>query len=193
MPPESPQDKSDGEFVVQQTLTDSIYSMLRAIAQKQMANEPAGHTLGATALVHEAYIRFAKSEEGVQNDPSVFYRAAADAMRHILIDHARKRGAIKRGGGGKGGAGRVRILTNVEDLAACENPSDIVTVHEAFLRLESVDPRSAEVVKLRFYAGLSVQQTAKALQVSEETVYRNWKFAKTQLLAFLTEIPDDRT
>lgn len=110
-----------------------------------------------------------------------FYRAAAEAMRRILIEHARKRGAQKRGGD------RKRTLLNVCDLASDENSAEILAVDEAILRLEQTDAAAAEIVRLRFFAGLSVEQTAAALDVSDRTVRREWTYARAKLFHLLEE------
>lgn len=161
-------------------LVGRVYEQLRAIAQRQLQNERPGHTLQATALVHEAYVRLA--EAGVAwSGPAAFYTAAAEAMRRILIEHARKRGRVKRGGG----AARVDLeLGHVADLSEAD-PERILALDDAFRRLEGADPRAASVVALRFYAGLTVEQTAAALGLSERTVKREWEFARAWLFEHL--------
>lgn len=148
---------------------------LRAIAARQMLQEQPGHTLQATALVHEVYARLA--EAGVRwSGPGAFYHAAAEAMRRILIDHARARATAKRGGGR-----RAVDIDGVLDLAAADAPEQVVALDGAISRLEGEDPRAAEVVRLRFYAGLTVDQTAAALGQSRRTVLRDWEFARAWL------------
>ncbi len=149
-----------------EALLPLVYAQLRAIAQKRMAGERPGHTLEATALVHEAYMRLLGNQEINWQSRSHFYGAAAEAMRRILIDHARKKGSQKRGGG------RQPIAMNVVDLASEQDPADILALDEAITTLAGEDPRAAEVVRLRFYAGLSVEETAAAMGVSERTVMR---------------------
>jgi RNA polymerase sigma factor (TIGR02999 family) len=155
---------------------DRVYAQLRAIANVQMNGERAGHTLQATALVHEAYARLA--EAGVQwSGPAAFYHAAAEAMRRILIDHARARRTVKRGGG------RHSLeLDGVLDLASADDPRQVMALDGAISRLEQEDARAAEVVRLRFYAGLTVDQTAAALGQSRRTVLRDWEFARAWLV-----------
>lgn len=153
-------------------LEERIYAALRAIAQRQMRGERAGHTLTSTALVHEAYIRL--RELAPADDPR-FYFAAAEAMRRILIDHARRRGAAKRGAG-------LRQVADVLDLAAEDNISDALILDDLLLRLEQEDPRAAQVVRLRFYAGLSLDDTARVLDVSTPTVKREWAYARAWIL-----------
>ncbi len=151
-----------------------VYDRLRAIAAQRMAGERAGHTLDATGLVHEAYLKLVQGPVGWQGKAH-FYAAAAEAMRRILVDHARGRGREKRG------AGRVRLPLDVVDLASREDPSEILSVDEAVRRLEERDPRMAEIVKLRFFAGLSDAETAQALGIADRTVRREWTLARAFL------------
>ena len=159
-------------------LPSTVYEVLRAIAGRQMAGERAGHTLSPTALVNEAYLRLANDPRR-DAQPGAFYHAAGEAMRRILIEHARKRGAVKRGGGWQ------RAVESVEHLAADAGPEEVVALDEAFVRLETEDPRASEVVRLRFYAGLTVDQAAEALGVSRRSVLRDWEYARAFLLAEL--------
>jgi RNA polymerase sigma factor (TIGR02999 family) len=156
-------------------LVPLVYAQLRALAQRRLASERPGHTLTATALVHEAYVRLA--EGGTPwSSPGAYYHAAAEAMRRILIERARRRGAQKRGGG------RRRLdLDNVLDLAAAEDPNEILSLDGALSRLEDQTPLAAAVVRLRFLAGLSVEETADALGVSARTVNREWRYGRAWL------------
>jgi RNA polymerase sigma factor (TIGR02999 family) len=156
-------------------LTTQVYEQLRLIARAKLASQAPGHTLQATALVHEVYLKFQKHLDILATHPERFFHAAAQAMRQILIDHARARGRIKRGGGIR------REFADVAELADDQNPEEIVALDEAISRLEVADPRAAQVVKLRFFAGLSVAETAQALAISERTVKRNWQFARAWL------------
>jgi RNA polymerase sigma factor (TIGR02999 family) len=168
---------AEGQADARQDLIDLVYSELRKIAQNRMAVQEAGHTLQATELVHEAYLRLA-GEIGEHNWESRahFFGAAADSMRRILIDHARKKGRAKRGGG------RLRIGSNVLELVAAEdNAASILALEEAFQRLERMDKRLAQIVRFRFFAGLSVEETALALGISKRGVVRHWIFARTWL------------
>jgi len=168
-----------------EALLPLVYEQLRAIAQKRMAGERAGHTLEATALVHEAYMRLIGNEEIAWQSRGHFFGAAAESMRRILIDHARKKGSQKRGGG------RKALAISVVDLATEHDPGDILALDEAISTLASEDPRAAEVVRLRFYGGLSVEETAEALGVSERTVMREWAYARARLYQLLAD--DDRS
>lgn len=166
------------------TLAEQVYEQLRAIARREMSQERPGHTLQATALVHEAYLRLAKA--GVPwSSPGAYYTAAADAMRRILIEHARRRGAEKRGGGQPAAA--LVDLGGVLDLAEAEDPEQIVSLDGAIRRLEEETPVAGAVVRLRFFAGLTVEQTAQALGVSSRTVNREWRYGRAWLYRVLTE------
>jgi RNA polymerase sigma factor (TIGR02999 family) len=156
-------------------LLESVYGQLRKIAQQRMRHERAGHTLQATALVHEAYLRLARDENPNWSCRAQFYVAAAQAMQRILIEHARKRGRLKRGGD------RMPAFTDVLDLAQDENVEEIVALQDAIERLEKEDPRAALVTRLRFYAGLTVEETAQAMELSERTVMREWNYARAWL------------
>jgi RNA polymerase sigma factor (TIGR02999 family) len=148
-----------------------------------MAGERAGHTLQPTALVHEAYARLAKEMGARWPGPREFYLAAAEAMRRILIEHARRRGAVKRGGDW------TRAALDVADLASEDDCGRLVALDEAILRLEQEDPRAASIVRLRFYAGLSVDRTAEVLGVSRRTALRDWEFARAWLFGRLAPDP----
>jgi RNA polymerase sigma factor (TIGR02999 family) len=152
-----------------------VYDSLRRIAQERMKGERVGHTLEATALVHEAFLRLVGEERSGWESRGEFYGAAAQAMRRILIDHARKRRAEKRGGG------RGRVPLSVVDLAAESDPEQVLALDEALRGLEQSDPRAASVVRLRFFAGLDVAETARVLGLSERTVMRDWAYARAVL------------
>jgi RNA polymerase sigma factor (TIGR02999 family) len=154
-----------------------VYDQLRALARQNMHRERAGHTLQATALVHEAFVRLLGDADVAWDSRGHFYVAAAEAMRRILIEHARSRGREKRGGG------RQRVpLTVVDVPAPADDPEQILAVDDALRRLEGEDPDAANVVRLRFYAGLGVEETARALGKSPRTVAREWAFARAWLM-----------
>jgi RNA polymerase sigma factor (TIGR02999 family) len=162
-------------------LTDTVYAQLRAVAQNQMNGERAGHSLSATALVHEAYLRL-EGKPGSQRPPrSAYLFAAAEAMRRILIEHARARGRIKRGGG----KAKVSLdaIGDVADLDAADGEAaeSVFAFDDAFRRLEEHDASVADVVRLRFYAGLTVPEAAQALGISERTVNNRWGYARAWL------------
>ncbi len=158
-----------------------VYDDLRRIAARHLSAERADHTLQPTALVHEAYLRLLGNQPFGWRCKGQFYGAAAEAMRRILIDHARGKGRQRRGGG------RVRLPLDATDLAKSENIDDILSVDEALCRLEGQDPRMAAIVKLRFFADLSAEETAQVLGVTERTVYREWLLARAWLQQRLDE------
>lgn len=158
-----------------QRLLPLVYDQLRKAAQKEMAGERPDHTLQATALVHEAYLRLVGSHRGAWDNRAHFYVAAAEAMRRILIEHARKRGRIKRGGD------RARVPLSAAYLAEEAHHEEIMSVDDAIRRLEERDSRMASIVRLRFFAGLSTGETAETLGVSDRTVRREWAVARAWL------------
>lgn len=158
-----------------------VYDQLRKLAQQHMNQERAAHTLQATALVHEAYLRLIGDQNLGWDSRVHFFTAAAEAMRRILIEHARARKRIKRGGE------RQRVPLTGLDLAIEHDAEEILAVEEAFRRLETEDPDAANVVRLRFFAGLSVAETASALGISERSVAREWAFARAWLAGALGE------
>ena len=163
-----------------------VYDQLRSIAQQRMQDERTGHTLQATALVHEAYLRLVGDRELQWNSRAHFFVAAAEAMRRILIEHARARGRVKRGGDGQGRPAN-RVPLSIVDLAADESSDEILVLEEAFCRLEKEDPEAAQVVRLRLYAGLSVDETAAALGISPSGVDREWAYARAWLHKAISE------
>ncbi len=184
MDPSPSQSSSGSDRVPCNDLVTAVYDQLRAIAHRQMSQERIGHTLQATALVHEAYARLA--DAGVKwSGPAGFYHAAAEAMRRILIDHARAKATDKRGGGL-----RALELDDVLDLAAANDPAQVMSLDRALSRLEMEDARAAEVVRLRFFAGLTIDQTATALGQSRRTVLRDWEFSRAWLVEELESESD---
>jgi len=173
-----------GDRQASDQLLPLVYDQLRRAAQQKMAQERTSHTLSATALVHEAYMRLVGDDDVKWDGRAHFYAAAAEAMRRILIEHARSRNRVKRGGD------RQRIPLSVVDLAADPDPEQILSLDAAIERLAKEDPRLAEIVRLRFYAGLSVEETAAALGVSDRTIKRDWAFARAWLHRDLESDPE---
>lgn len=163
-------------------LVPLLYDELRALARAHLGRERPDHSLQATALVHEAYLRLLGASQPPWNDRRHFFRAAAEAMRRILIEHARARGRIKRGGN------RVRVELRDAHLASEPDLDQLLALDDALRRLEEQDPRAADVVRLRYFAGLSVADTAKALDLSERTVKRDWALARAWLYAALRDV-----
>jgi RNA polymerase sigma-70 factor (ECF subfamily) len=152
-----------------------VYDELHRLARKYMAGERPGRTLQATALLNEAYLRLIDSPEANFKDRAYFFGACAQVMRRILVDSARQRQALKRGAD-------VRPLELEDVLAASEESGpDLVALDDALQTLAAIDPRRAKVVELRFFGGMSVQETAEVLDVSPETVMRDWRQATSWL------------
>ncbi len=152
-----------------------VYEELRILAARKMAREKPGQTLQATALVHEAYIRLVGSEAQNWSSRTSFYTAAAEAMRRILIENARRKQRLKRGGGHE------KVNLDDVDLAAAEPSEDIIALDEALERLSLEDPKKATLVKLRYFAGLTTKQAAKMLGISQATAERYWSYARVWL------------
>ena len=153
-----------------------VYDHLRALAGMKMASERKDHTLAPTALVSEAYMKLVRDPDLRWNDRVHFFNAAAQAMRRILVDHARSKGARRRALDAR------RAMTSLSDLVVSDDSAGILSLDAALARLEEVDATASQVVRLRFFAGLSVVETAEALGVSERTVMREWAFARAWLL-----------
>lgn len=153
-----------------------VYEQLRSLAQRQLRGEAAGHTLQATALVHEAFLRLVGPRELPWQNRAHFFAAAAEAMRRILVEHARKKAAQKRGGPE---ARKAAVdLAGLPDPNSEQQSAGFLILDEAITRLQQADPEASEVVRLRYFAGLSIDETASALGVSAPTVKRLWAFAR---------------
>ena len=164
-----------GDAKASEQLLPLVYEELRRLARGQIKREPTGQTLQATALVHEAYLRLVGNAEVKWQGRAHFFGAAARAMRRILVDRARQRGAAKRGGDWD----RVELS---EDGALVQGAgTNLVDLDGALARLEQEDPRKAEIVMLRYFAGLSIEETAAALSLSTATVKNEWTFARAWL------------
>jgi RNA polymerase sigma factor (TIGR02999 family) len=164
-------------------LLPTVYAELRRLAAALTAQLPPGQTLQPTALVHEAYLRLVRTQDPGWKGRRHFFGAAAQAMREILIEQARRKGRRKRGGGAR----RIELS---EELAVIEPPADdLLALDEAIQQLQAEDPRVAEIVLLRYYAGLSVAETAETLGQSVSTVTRDWRFARAWLAGRLGGTP----
>ncbi len=165
---------SEGDMDSKQLLK-VLYDELRHLARQHMASERPGSSLQATALVHEAFLRIVGDQPNGWVSRAQFFGAAAEAMRRILIERARARATDRRGGN------RKRVSLSVVDLAVPDRLDDILAINEALLRLELANPRAAQVVRLRFFAGLDEEETAAALELSTRTVRREWTYARAWL------------
>lgn len=164
----------DGQDGAADQLVPLVYAELHDLAVHYMRSERGEHTLQPTALVHEAYLRLVDQRNVSWQNRSHFFGIAAQAMRRILVDHARRRRAAKREGGER---------ITLEELAV-ESPArsvDLIALDDALVRLAALDPRQARVVELRFFAGLDIEQTAESLGISPATVKRDWTFARAFL------------
>ncbi len=169
------------EKLLAEKLLPLVYDELRGLAAARMAREAAGQTLQPTALVHEAWLKLVHEGGRTWENREHFYRAAAMAMRRILIDRARQKASIKRAGGWQ------RLDIADLDLAAASPGDLLLLIEESLQRLEREDPESAEVVMLKFFSGLTNKETARTLHLSEATVERRWAFAKVCLFHMIRE------
>ena len=167
---------SVGDEEALEKLTPMVYRQLHQIARRYMAGERSGHTLQTTALVNEAYLRLVDCEKVNWQDRAHFFAVSAQLMRRILIDFARSRGYLKRGGA-------VPHISLEEAPSVCnELDVNLVALDDALKALSAVDERKSKVVELKFFGGLSVEETAEVLRISSDTVIRDWRFAKIWLL-----------
>jgi RNA polymerase sigma factor (TIGR02999 family) len=166
----------DGDQSALERLMPAVHEELRRLARRQMRGERPGHTLQTTALVNEAYLRLIDLNRVRWQDRAHFFAISARLMRRILVDHARSRRYQKRGGG-------VANVTLDEALIGSpERGADLVALDDALQALAAVDPRKSQVVEMRYFGGLTVEEAAEALHVSGETVMRDWRLAKVWLL-----------
>ena len=166
-----------GDPTAADELLPLVYDELRNLAAHRMAGEAAGHTLQPTALVHEAWLRLVRTPDQTWQNRAHFFRTAAECMRRILIDHARRKQQVRHGGG------QVRVSLDGLDITDDHDGQQLLHVNEALDRLAVQDATKAEIVKLRFFAGLENREIAEMLGLSERTVERAWRFAKAWLLA----------
>jgi len=155
-----------------------VYQELRRLAQGQMGRERSDHTLQATALVHEAYLRLIGDGRLQVDGSGHFFAIASEAMRRILVEHARKKLALRNGGG----IGHVQAGDDIPDFAPGKEPLEIIAINEALDQLAAEYPVKAELVKLRYFGGLDFDEAAAVLQISRSTANRHWKFARAWLL-----------
>ena len=170
---------SDGDATALDRLVPYVYEELHRLARRYMNGERPDHTLQTTALVNEAYLRLVRWKDVQWQNRAHFFAVAAQMMRRILVDFARDRQYLKRGGG----AARVPLSEAVASID--ERSTDLVALDHALTALAKTDPRKAQIVEMRFFGGLSVAEAAEVLHVSEETVMRDWRLAKAWLLRHL--------
>lgn len=169
-------DWSKGDDLALEQLMPLVYEELHKMARRYMRQQPSGHTLQTTELIHEAYLKIAKSDEQNWQNRAHFFGVAAKAMRHILVDYARSKSRNKRGGWQK-------RVTLADDVAVSSNNSrEILALDDALKNLEQIDKRRSRVVELRFFGGLKTEEIAEILKISPETVKRDWQFARTWLM-----------
>ena len=166
---------SQGEQAALEKLVPLVYGELRRIARRYMGRERPGRTLQTTALVNEAYMRLIDASKVRWQDRAHFFAVSAQLMRRILVDFARSRRYLKRGGGAQ------KISFDEALVASPERGRDLVALDDAMMALASTDARKSQVVELRFFGGLSVKETAEVLKVSQDTVLRDWSLAKAWL------------
>lgn len=171
---------TQGDEAALEQLMPLVYGELRRMARQCLRRERAGHTMQTTTLVHEAYLRLIDADRVAWQDRAHFFAIAARLMRRVLVDDARKRNYQKRG------AGLTRISLDEAMVLAPERNAEVIALDEALDRLTQFAPRKCHVVELRFFAGLSIEETAAALRVSTDTVKREWRTAKLWLLHELT-------
>lgn len=154
-----------------------VYEELRRVAAYRMAGQPAGHTLQATALVHEAFLRLVGDPDKTWADRRHFFAAASETMRHILVDRARRKAAVRHGGN--------QVAVEWEDVVIAGEVADdqVLAINEALDELAAEDPKAAELVKLRFFAGFTFAEAAELLDISERTAKRVWSYARAWLFA----------
>lgn len=182
MPPDSSSQVSkllvnwrDGDEGAREALIPLVYEELRRLARRHLRRERPDHTLQSAALVNEAYLRLVRQHQPQWQNRAHFFGVAAQLMRHILVDHARNRGAAKRG------AGAPRLALDAEVALPQERDVDLVTLDDALNQLAALDPQQSRVVELRFFGGLSIEETSIVLGISPATVKREWATARAWL------------
>jgi RNA polymerase sigma factor (TIGR02999 family) len=170
---------SQGDQAALDRLMPLVYDELHRMAKRHMARQQPGHTLQTTALIHEAYLRLVGQPAKQWQNRAHFFAVAAQAMRHVLVDYARSRGYQKRGGGARA------VSLDEAAIVSHERAAELIALDEALTDLAALHPRQSQVVELRFFGGLSVEETAEVLKVSPDTVMRDWRMAKAWLYNLL--------
>jgi len=174
-------DWSNGDQAAFDALMPLVYNQLRQMAHRYMSQERPGHTLQTTALVNEAYLRLIDQRQVHWQNRAHFFAVAAQAMRRILIDHARKQRYAKRGGGAR------KISLDEAAVMSQERAADLLALDEALKSLAAIDPQQSRVVELRFFGGLTIEETAQVLRLSVDMVKREWATAKAWLFREMSE------
>jgi RNA polymerase sigma factor (TIGR02999 family) len=171
---------AQGDPHASEQLLPLVYNELRKLAAQKLAQEAPGQTLQATALVHEAYLRLVDGEKNSNwNSRGHFFGAAAEAMRRILVDQARRKQSEKRGGGGR------RVDLDAADVGYASPADELLDIDEALTQLAAEDPQAAQLIQLRYFAGLSIEDAAEVVGVSRTTAYEHWSYARVRLKTFL--------
>lgn len=173
---------ANGEQGAEDQLWERVYPDLKRLAHRELRRGRPGDTLQTTALVHEAYLELIDQSEAGWNDRVHFFATAAKIMRHVLINHARRRKRLKRGGG------QPDLPLDKQEIAANERAESILALDEALSQLKTLDDRMASVVECRFFGGMTAEETAHALDVSERTIRRDWRRARAWLSAALPDL-----
>ena len=172
----------EGQPRAAESLLPIVYAELRKLAAARLSRERPGQSLQATALVHEAFLKLVDGDETQKFDSKGhFFAAAAEAMRRILVDRARRRGRPKHGGD------RLQVDLEANAMAMESNSNQVLAIDEALERFEKIDPQKAELVKLRYFAGMTLVESAEAMKISRATAARYWTFAKAWLAAELAD------
>jgi len=176
----------NGDRAVLDALLPLVYDELRVIARSYLRNERANHTLQPTGLVHEAYLRLINQQRVDWRNRAQFFGLAANMMRRILVNHAESRGAQKRGGGIN------KVPLDEVAVVFEEEPLDLLALNEALLRLETIDKIKSEIVEMKFFGGLTIDEIAEVTKISTASVEREWAFARGWLFKTLTENQESR-
>lgn len=178
---------SRGDASAFDRLAPQVHAELHRIARRHMRQERAGNTLQTTALVNEAYLRMVDVKNAVWQDRAHFFALSAQVMRRILVDSARARASAKRGGGKRVDHSTAVNFDAMPDLGS-QREQGLVALDDALNELASLDPRKSRVIELRFFAGLSVEETAEVLKISPQSVLRDWKLAKAWLIREMSHV-----
>ena len=174
-------DWSKGNQHALEQLMPLVYEELRRMARRYMRRQPSGHTFQTTELIHEAYLKIAGQNDYNWQNRAHFFGVAARAMRHILVDYARSRNSLKRGGW------QERVSLGEDPIASTQSSKEIVALDDALKQLAILDERKSRVVEMKFFGGLNTEEIGEVLKISPETVKRDWRFARTWLLREMAE------